>query len=58
MNELQNWLKAAKSIQPLIPNQFIKAIIGPHAGYAYCGDNAAFAYSQLLTQKAKKYFTI
>mmetsp|Transcript_18957 Transcript_18957/g.34334 ORF Transcript_18957/g.34334 Transcript_18957/m.34334 type:complete len:291 (-) Transcript_18957:1322-2194(-) len=40
--QLTTWLEAANKTEP-----FAKAIIGPHAGYAYSGPNAAWAYKHI-----------
>lgn len=40
----QGWLQAPP---PLGPDKRILAIIGPHAGYSYCGHVLAYAYKNL-----------
>jgi AmmeMemoRadiSam system protein B len=53
-SKLKGWLDSATStIQP----QKLKAIIGPHAGYSFCGHVAAFAY-QYVAQHRKQYKTV
>jgi AmmeMemoRadiSam system protein B len=36
----------------------VKAIIGPHAGYAYSGPTAAFAYKHLVAKPGQKVFLL
>jgi len=47
--KLTDWLNQAKPT--LNPNK-VKAIIGPHAGYDYCGHVSAFGYRYVAAQKA------
>ncbi|KAJ1916317.1 hypothetical protein H4219_003845 [Mycoemilia scoparia] len=62
-NELEGWLEAAAV--PLIDNilsdrsntpKSVRAIIGPHAGFAYSGPSAAFAYKCIDTKPIKRVF--
>ena len=52
--KLKEWLNAAN---PTVQPQKLKAIIGPHAGYSFCGHVAAFAY-QYVAQHRKSYKTV
>jgi len=35
-----------------------RAIIAPHAGYTYCGDTAAYAYKQIVSDRIEKIFVL
>ncbi|OLY83362.1 Protein MEMO1 [Smittium mucronatum] len=64
--QLTDWLESVPSrvtaIKPEIevscPNPTTRAIISPHAGYAYCGKTAAFAYKSVDTSKIKRVFLL
>ena len=45
--ELTGYLEAAKKTMPQRQNTALKAVIGPHAGFAYSGPNAAWAYKNI-----------
>jgi len=59
--ELANWLEnvgnvlksdsEAAEMQINLPNAGTRAIIAPHAGYAYSGPTAAYAYKALDASK-------
>lgn len=51
--ELGNWLQRAGPCE-----QPARAIIGPHAGYRYCGACAAHAYSQIDPTNIKRVFIL
>ncbi|KAK9828333.1 hypothetical protein WJX74_009342 [Apatococcus lobatus] len=51
---LTEWLRTAK--RP--GTAFAQAIVSPHAGYRYCGDVAAYAYSQVQVQRIKRIFIL
>ena len=52
--ELENWLQRAGPIE----NKPARAIIGPHAGYRYCGACAAHAYSQIDPTNINRVFIL
>ena len=52
--ELDNWLQRAGPIE----NKPARAIIGPHAGYRYCGACAAHAYSQIDPTNINRVFIL
>ena len=45
-SEVSQYLEAA-DVSPEIPPKILKALIGPHAGFAYSGPNAAWAYKNI-----------
>ena len=51
--ELENWLQRAGPIE-----KPARAIIGPHAGYRYCGACAAHAYNQIDPTNIKRVFIL
>ncbi|KAJ1910641.1 hypothetical protein H4219_006159 [Mycoemilia scoparia] len=64
-NELEGWLEAAAV--PLLDDilddrsnasKSVRAIIGPHAGFAYSGPSAAFAYKCIDTKPIKRVFLL
>ncbi|KAJ3177613.1 hypothetical protein HDU87_004366 [Geranomyces variabilis] len=52
--ELRGWITAAHSEA----NPTCRAIISPHAGYAYCGPTAAWAYKCIDVKKIKRVFIL
>jgi AmmeMemoRadiSam system protein B len=52
--QLSEWLERAG------PNTsgHVRAIISPHAGYAYCGETAASAFKQIVPEKVKRIFVL
>ncbi|KAJ3169122.1 hypothetical protein HDU88_000914 [Geranomyces variabilis] len=52
--ELRGWVTAAHSE----PNPTCRAIISPHAGYAYSGPTAAWAYKCIDVKKIKRVFIL
>jgi AmmeMemoRadiSam system protein B len=56
LNEsLNNWLSKATSMKDI---PLLKAIIGPHAGYAYSGSTAAWAYININPLNYNKVFLL
>jgi len=53
--EIKSYLSQAKNISE---NRNVKAIIVPHAGYAYSGKCAAWSYKQLEGKKFKRVFIL
>ncbi|KAJ7487653.1 MEMO1 family [Mycena galericulata] len=53
--ELSDWLKAVEEPYPI---RGCKAIIAPHAGYAYSGPAAAWAYKSIDTTGIKRVFVL
>ena len=51
--ELNHWLQQAGPVE-----KPARAIIGPHAGYRYCGACAAHAYSQIDPTHVKRVFIL
>jgi len=51
--ELDHWLQKAGPVE-----KPARAIIGPHAGYRYCGACAAHAYSQIDPTNVKRVFIL
>ena len=41
-----------------VPPGGARAIIGPHAGYRYCGANAAYAYRQIDPSRVRRVFVL
>ncbi|KAK0478434.1 MEMO1 family [Armillaria novae-zelandiae] len=56
-DELNGWLSAVASDEPY-PIQGCKAVIAPHAGYAYSGPAAAWAYKSIDTKPIKRVFVL
>ncbi|XP_055338247.1 protein MEMO1-like [Paramacrobiotus metropolitanus] len=54
--QLSGWLKAADESEPRRASA--RAIIAPHAGYAYSGPCAAFAYNQIDPSTVKRIFVL
>jgi AmmeMemoRadiSam system protein B len=52
--QLQQWIDKVK----INNNNFIKAIISPHAGYSYSGQTAAYSFKNLDKTKIKKIFVL
>eukprot|EP00112_Aurelia_sp_Birch-Aquarium-sp1_P019674 Seg492.6 transcript_id=Seg492.6/GoldUCD/mRNA.D3Y31 product="Protein MEMO1" protein_id=Seg492.6/GoldUCD/D3Y31 len=52
-SQLESWLSKAQHEGPAA-----RAIISPHAGYAYCGSCAAHAYKQIDPRKIKRVFIL
>jgi len=48
----------SKASENSIPNAQIRAIIGPHAGYMYCGTIMAYAYKYINPRNIKRVFLI
>ena len=58
--ELKTWLQEARlpvDGEPL-PNSKVRALIAPHAGYAYSGPTAAFAYKCVDTTQVTRVFIL
>jgi AmmeMemoRadiSam system protein B len=55
--ELDQYLENAKTVN-LEQNQRIKAVIGPHAGYRYCGPTGAYAYKSIDTTAITRVFIL
>jgi len=51
--QLEGWLDKAGP-----PVGIARAIISPHAGYAYCGEVAAYAYKQIVPEKVLRIFVL
>ncbi|PFH54518.1 hypothetical protein AMATHDRAFT_88 [Amanita thiersii Skay4041] len=57
--QLSSWLKQVKSEEETtFPVKDCKAIIAPHAGYAYSGPAAAWAYKSIDTARIKRVFIL
>lgn len=56
-DELNGWLSAVTPDEPY-PIQGCKAVIAPHAGYAYSGPAAAWAYKSIDTKPIKRVFIL
>lgn len=54
--ELEKYLDKAEIALP--EGAHLKAIIGPHAGYAYSGPTAAWAYKNIDPSKYKRVFLL
>lgn len=52
--EINGWMDAATAE----PQQHARAIIAPHAGYAYCGRVMAYAYKQIDPSKVNRVFLL
>lgn len=52
--ELDGWLSKVDTVQ----ESGARAIIGPHAGYRYCGACAAYAYRQINPRGVKRVFIL
>jgi AmmeMemoRadiSam system protein B len=52
--ELSDWLNAVD----LAPLSGVRAIIGPHAGYAYSGSSAAYAYKMINISSISRVFIL
>jgi AmmeMemoRadiSam system protein B len=42
----------------IIFDSSFRAIITPHAGYAYCGEVAAYAFKQVVPDKIRRVFVL
>jgi len=56
--ELSSWLKEVTPTNETYPVERCKAIIAPHAGYAYSGQAAAWAYKNINTTGIKRVFIL
>ncbi|KAJ6610045.1 MEMO1 family [Mycena sp. CBHHK59/15] len=56
--ELSGWLDLVESTEEPCPVKGCKAIIAPHAGYAYSGPAAAWAYKSIDTTGIKRVFIL
>jgi len=58
--ELDDWLRKADQDPESgpVPPGGARAIIGPHAGYRYCGANAAYAYRQIDPSRVRRVFVL
>ena len=53
-NQLERWLEKAEDLitsEQQEPKRRLVAVIGPHAGYSYSGETAAYAYSRIRKVK-------
>ncbi|KAG6911931.1 hypothetical protein DXG01_000178 [Tephrocybe rancida] len=57
-SELTTWLEAAGPAEDPYPIKGCKAVIAPHAGYAYSGPAAAWAYKSIDTTGIKRVFIL
>jgi len=55
---LADWLKAVSPSDESYPIRSCKAVIAPHAGYAYSGPSAAWAYKSIDTSNIKRVFIL
>ncbi|KIY50602.1 UPF0103-domain-containing protein [Fistulina hepatica ATCC 64428] len=56
--QLSQWLEGVQSPEYGFPIKGCKAIIGPHAGYAYSGPTAAWAYRSIDITGIKRVFVL
>lgn len=52
--QIKQWLDQAKASAPSPP----RAIIGPHAGYSYCGHVMAYAYKSIAVSEVSRVFLL
>jgi len=57
-SQLSTWLSKVESTETPFPIEGCKAIIAPHAGYAYSGQAAAWAYKCIDTTGIKRVFIL
>ncbi|KAK2461882.1 hypothetical protein APHAL10511_006345 [Amanita phalloides] len=57
-NQLSTWLNGVDAANSSFPIAGCKAIIAPHAGYAYSGQAAAWAYKCIDTRGIKRVFIL
>lgn len=54
----KTWLGKASGLNNLKSTNLIRGIIGPHAGYYYSGETAAYAYLNIIPEKYEKVFLL
>jgi MEMO1 family protein len=55
LSKFNEWLSNAKGLGE---NKMVKGVIGPHAGYTYCGATAAYAYININPQNYNRVFLL
>ncbi|KAF0712589.1 Aste57867_4776 [Aphanomyces stellatus] len=56
--QLGGWLSEASSSAAISPNKHVRALIAPHAGYAYSGPTAAHAYQHINPSLVDRIFLL